>query len=120
MPGMEAYRGFLRRWLVGVVCVVLAIGATVESVNYWSKDSTGTLAAGFPVFFIWDDAGGSPIATWGQIDAGDWVNLDWVGYFLDILFYSVLFWTLWLSALVLVRRLRQSHARRRRTAGDRR
>ena len=103
---MKAYRFSPRGCLVGIVSVLLAIGVTVQSVNYQRPADpvcNGSLGAGFPVSILCDDVGGSPIANYGKIDAGDWFNLNPLGFLIDVLFYTVLFWVAWLTALSLFR-----------------
>ena len=92
--------------LIGITSVFLAIGATIQSVNYHRPADPvcgGGLGAGFPLSVLCDDVGGSPIDNYGKIDAGDLFNLNPFGSLVDVLFYTVLFLVAWLTTLSLFR-----------------
>ena len=79
--------------------LLLAICLTVATVNYQRPSALfcgERLSAGFPVAFICDASGESPVSSWGKIDWADVDSINPPGSFVDILFYVVLSWTTWL------------------------
>ncbi len=105
-----------RGCIVALVAVVLAIGATVVSANYYQprgpdvrspvtgESGGGSLTAGFPIPFLEDDTSSSPTDGWGRIDAADWESPDPLPFLMDILFYTVLFWIAFHGVLRLAER----------------
>ena len=73
----------------------LAICLMVATVNYQHTSGLlcdGRLSAGFPLAFICDASGESPLSSIGTIGWADLDNLSLLGSFLDILFYLTLVW----------------------------
>jgi hypothetical protein len=75
--------------------MVLAIFLTVGTINYQHPSHllcNGRLSAGFPVAFICDASGESPLSSVGKIDWADINSINPLGSLVDILFYMVLLW----------------------------
>ncbi len=88
---MEKTLSFTRACLPGIVCLFLAVILMWSTKNYQRSDALGCyghLGAGFPIAFICDDPGGSPLSSAGTIDQDDVINP--LGFLGDILFYTVL------------------------------
>ena len=98
-----------RGFILAVLSVLLAIALMVGTVGYQRRPAPlcfGQLGAGFPLPFLCDDAGGSPLSSAGKIDSADLSNIS-LGVFLDIPFYSVLLWVAGYGVLWVARRLRR-------------
>ena len=73
--------------------MVLAIFLTVGTINYQHPSDplcNGRLSAGFPVAFICDASGESPLSSVGKIDWADINSINPLGSLVDILFYMLL------------------------------
>jgi len=91
--GRKAVRSFPRGCLFGFLSLLLGIclaaGSTVYQRQYYPV-CQGGLSAGFPIAFLCDGSGGSPIGTPGKIDLADWFNANPLALLLDILLYGAL------------------------------
>jgi hypothetical protein len=102
MKETQLFQQGLRGCFIGLLNIVLAIGAMAMSANYHYPQQAachGMLGAGFPVLFICDDwGGGSPTGSWNKIDFVDVVNggIRPGGFFVDFLFYILLILIIWL------------------------
>jgi len=95
---MQENKSFSRGCILGILSMVLGIVLTVSSAQYQRKYypvCQGGLSAGFPIVFICDDTGGSPISSWGKIDFGDVANVNPITFILDFLLYSALLSIAW-------------------------
>lgn len=103
---MNKYRFFppgYRGCIFSVVIMLLAICLTVGTVKYQHPSGLfcqGKLSAGFPVAFICDASGESPLSSVGKIDWADLDSINLPGSFIDILFYMTL---LYLARLAIHR-----------------
>src|SRR5512134_2791699 len=83
---------------IGLASAVLGLCLTLGTVLY-QRDPTptcgGGLSAGFPLPFICDDSGGSPISSWGKIDLADIANINPRLLLLDFLLDSALLTLAW-------------------------
>lgn len=99
---MNEYRFFshgYRGCIFSVVTMALAVCLTVGTVNYQHPSGLfceGRLSAGFPVAFICDASGESPLSSVGKIEWADIDSINLLGSLVDILFYRVLLWIAWL------------------------
>ncbi len=88
-----------------VVALALAVSVTAATVSYQRPSRLfcgGRLSAGFPLPFVCDATGESPLSSVGQIDWADADSVSFPGSFLDILFYMILSWLAWLGLRGLV------------------
>jgi hypothetical protein len=95
---MQENRSFSRGCSLGILSIVLGIVLTLSSAQYQRRYypvCQGGLSAGFPIVFICDDTGGSPVTSWGKIDFGDIININPVAFILDFLLYSALLSIAW-------------------------
>lgn len=111
-PNEQNYSFFSRGYrglLYDLLHLSLAIVLTRATVIYQRPSDPlcgGTLSGGFPLAFLCDNAGESPIDDWGKISWGiDRPNL--VGTFVDILFYFVLVWIISFMVLKIFQQVRQ-------------
>lgn len=80
-PPSQEYRLFSRSvscLFIDLIYISLAISLMVGTVGYQSKSTvfcSGRLGAGFPIAFICDNSGESPISDWGIISWSDNPNL---------------------------------------------
>jgi len=84
--------------ILSIVGIFVAVGLTILSVNYQHPDPLicrGLPGAGFPVPFICDASGESPLSSVGKINSADLDNLNPFGSLVDILFYIVATWIVW-------------------------
>ena len=91
----------LRRVVLALVVLTLAIGLTVGTVIYQRPSGLlceGRLSAGFPVAFVCDASGESPLSSVGKIDWADVDGLNLIGSVVDIMFYVGLLWLARLGA----------------------
>ena len=101
----------LRIILIVFVSMLLAIFAMVLSVNYQYPENLacgGMLGAGFPALYICDNwGGGSPTSSWGKITLIDVFNggINFGGFVVDFLFYTVLFFMVILIMRAIYHRL---------------
>lgn len=56
----------------------------------------GNLSAGFPLPFLCNNTGGSPISSWGRIDLFELLSIKWRVFLLDFLLYGALVTFLWI------------------------
>jgi hypothetical protein len=85
----RGYRGYA----FDMLSVLLAIGLTIATVNYQHTSQLlcdGRLSAGFPLAFICDASGESPLSSVGKIDWADLDSINRMGSFIDILLYLTL------------------------------
>jgi hypothetical protein len=73
----------------GCVFGFLTVGTLFYQRQYYPV-CQGGLSAGFPIAFLCDGSGGSPIGSWGKIDLADWVNGNPLAFLLDFLLYGAL------------------------------
>ena len=95
---MQENKSFSRGCILGILSIVLGIVLTISSAQYqrqYYPVCHGGLSAGFPIVFICDDTGGSPISSWGKIDFGDVANVNPITFILDFLLYSALLSIAW-------------------------
>ena len=95
---MQENKSFPRGCVLGILSIALGIVLTVSSARYqrqYYPVCQGGLSAGFPIVFICDDTGGSPISSWGKIDFGDVANVNPIAFILDFLLYSALLSIAW-------------------------
>jgi hypothetical protein len=106
---MKAGRSFLLRWVVVMVTLLLATGLTFSTLSYQRSSDPlcgGRLSAGFPLAFLCDATGESPLSSVGRIDQADWDSINLPGSFVDILFYALVLWIGGLGALTVIRQIR--------------
>ena len=95
---MQENKSFPRGCFLGILSFVLGIVLTIVSAQYqrqYYPVCQGGLSAGFPIVFICDDTGGSPISSWGKIDFGDVANVNPLAFILDLLLCSALLSVTW-------------------------
>src|SRR5512142_1751177 len=91
----------LPAWLLVIPILLLSCGLAVATVYYQHPDSTlcrGLLGAGFPLPFVCDASGESPLSSVGRIDWADLDSINPLGSLIDILFYALILrlgWALW-------------------------
>ena len=91
-------RSLPRGCLFGILTLLLSLALTASTAlvqRRYFPVCGGGLSAGYPIVFICDDSGGSPISSWGRIDAADWGNLNLPAFTLDFLLYEALLWLAW-------------------------
>jgi len=101
----KANRPAPRGCIFGFMTILLGIGLTVSTLFYQRQNypvCQGGLSAGFPLAFICDDTGGSPISSWGRIDGADWFNMNPVAFVLDFLLYGALLSLAWVVVMGFV------------------
>jgi len=89
----KADQPFPRGCVFGFLTILLGICLAAGTVFYQRQDypvCQGGLSAGFPIAFLCDGSGGSPIGSWGKIDLADWFNVNPLALLLDILLYGAL------------------------------
>jgi hypothetical protein len=103
----KKYRFFsrgLRGLFFDLLHLSLAVLLTLASINYQHSSDPlcrGGLSGGFPLAFLCDNAGESPISDWGKISfRSDIPNL--FGAFVDILFYMALLWIISFSTMRII------------------
>jgi hypothetical protein len=108
------YWGFLRGYrgvIFDLVNIMLAVCLTIGTVNYQRPSDPlcgRRLSAGFPMAFICDATGESPLSSVGKINWADVDSLNPIGAFVDTLFYTAL---LSITALMALRLFHQIHRR---------
>ena len=84
------FSGGYRTYIFDCVIMLLAICLTVATVHFQHSSRLlcdGRLSAGFPVAFVCDASGESPLSRVGKIDAADLDSMNLLGSFVDVLFY---------------------------------
>jgi hypothetical protein len=84
------FSGGYRTYIFDIVIMLLAICLTVGTVTFHHSSRLfcdGRLSAGFPVAFICDASGESPLSSVGKIDGADVDSINLLGSFVDVLFY---------------------------------
>ncbi len=84
------FSGGYRTWIFDIVIMLLAICLTVATIHFQRSSGLfcyGRLSAGFPAPFICDASGESPLSSVGKIDAADVDSINFLGSFVDVLFY---------------------------------
>jgi hypothetical protein len=79
-----------RTYIFDIVIMLLAICLTVGTVTFHHSSQlvcNGRLGAGFPMAFICDASGESPLSSVGKIDGADVDSINLLGSFVDTLFY---------------------------------
>ncbi len=111
-PRDNKYRFFsrgLRGLFFDLAKLFLAVSLMLATVNYQRSSDPlcgGDLSAGFPLAFLCDNAGESPISDWWKIS---WTDiLHPLGVYVDILFYVAL---LWITSFIVLRIFRQNSIR---------
>ena len=103
----KADRSFQHGCLPGLVSILLAICLTAGSAFYQRRNypvCQGGLSAGFPLVFLCDGSGGSPIGSQGEIDLADWLNGNPLAFLLDFLLYGALLSSAWLIVMGFMRK----------------
>ncbi len=88
----------LPTWLLASLLVLLSICLTAATVSYQHADLTlcrGLLGAGFPLPFVCDASGESPLSSVGRIDWADLDSINLPGTLIDVLFYSLILLGAW-------------------------
>jgi hypothetical protein len=104
---MKPSQSLLNGCILGILSILLGICLTAGTVFYQRRDypvCQGSMSAGFPIAFICDSSGGSPIGSWGKIDLADWVNGNPLAFLLDFLLYAALLSLAWLIVMGLIRK----------------
>ena len=102
-------RGF-RGVVTDLGWISLAIGMTLTSFGYQLPSEPpcgGGPGAGFPVAFICDAKGDSPISDWGRMSWHDVPNP--LGILVDFLFYAAVLWMISFIAVRASKQLRTLH-----------
>jgi hypothetical protein len=90
---------YIRNGLVfSLVNILLGLCLTIASALYQRDPDPacqGGLSAGFPLAYICDDSGGSPISSWGRIDLADIPNVNPRVLLLDFLLLDALASVVW-------------------------
>ena len=93
--------------------LLLAICMTIGSVFYQRNPEPAChgagLGAGFPLPFVCDDSGGSPISSWGKIDQADIAHVNPRVFLLDFLLYNALVTLVGTAVLGLLHKTASSH-----------
>ncbi len=88
--GHRFFSGGYRTYLFDIVIMLLAICLTAATAHIQHSSRLlcdGRLSAGFPVAFVCDASGESPLSSVGKIDAADLDSINLLGSFVDVLFY---------------------------------
>lgn len=87
------FSGGYRAYLSDIVIMFVAICLTAATV-YFQRSSGllcgGRLGAGFPVAFVCDASGESPLSSVGKLDGADLSSISSLGSSVDVLFYVFL------------------------------
>lgn len=78
-----------------LLAFVITLGTTLAQ---RSNDPAcgNNLSAGFPLPFLCDSTGGSPISSWGRIDWFELLGIKWRVFLLDFLLYGALCTIFWI------------------------
>ena len=113
-PQVKNYRFFSRGFpglFFDLLHLSLAILLTLATAIYQRPSDPfcgGDLSAGFPLAFLCDNAGESPIHDWGKITLSiDRPNL--LGTYVDTLFYLVLLWMISFMALGTIQQVKNAY-----------
>jgi hypothetical protein len=93
------YGLFSRGWrgmLHDLGMMVMATCLLLTSVSYQRLDTPvcgGGLSAGFPLAFVCNDGGGSPLSSANQIDQDDAANVHHLALYINLLVYLTLVWS---------------------------
>jgi hypothetical protein len=108
----KKYRFFsrgLRGLFFDLLHLSLAVLLTLATINHQRSSDPmcgGGLSGGFPLAFLCDNAGESPISDWGKISFhSDIPNL--FGAFVDILFYMALLWIISFTTIRIIQMMNQ-------------
>ncbi|HLO27649.1 MAG TPA: hypothetical protein VK249_00850 [Anaerolineales bacterium] len=104
---MKLARSFPTGCGFALVSIALGFCLTLGSAFYQrASDPTchGNLSAGFPLPFVCDEAGGSPIDSWGRIDLFELFGTNLRVFLLDFLLYGALLSLAWIVILGLFRK----------------
>jgi TRAP-type C4-dicarboxylate transport system permease large subunit len=84
----------LKASILGGIVILLALALTIASVYYQRRNDPlcRRLGAGFPLAFVCDASGESPLSSVGTIDWADRTSINIIGSLVDLLFYSLLLW----------------------------
>ena len=87
--------------VIGMASALLGLCLTLGTILYHREADPdpmcgGGVSAGFPLSFICDDTGGSPIGSWGKIDFADIFNINPRPLLLDFLLDSAALTLAWL------------------------
>jgi len=95
---MKENRSFSHGCVLGILSILLGICLTAGTAFYqrsYYPVCHGGLSAGFPIVFLCDGSGGSPIGITGRIDIADWSHVNPMAFLLDFLLYSALLSLTW-------------------------
>ena len=87
------FSGGYRACIVDIMIMVLAICLTAATANYQRPSRLfcdGRVSAGFPVAFICDASGESPLSSVGIVNWADLDSINILGSLVDVLFYMML------------------------------
>jgi hypothetical protein len=104
---MKSYQPVPRGCIFGMLSILLGICLTAGTAYYqrsYDPACGGGLSAGFPLAFLCDGSGGSPIGIQGKIDFADWQHVNPPAFLLDFLLYSALLAMAWMVMMGLFRR----------------
>lgn len=111
-PQVKKYRFFSRGFrglFFDFLHLSMAIFLTLATASYQRPSDPlcgGGLSGGFPLAFLCDNAGESPIRDWGIITWGiDMPNL--LGTYIDVLFYLAVLWAISFMALMTIQPLKK-------------
>jgi hypothetical protein len=99
-------RSFAGGCISGLLSILLGLALTASTAlvqRRYYPVCGGGLSAGYPIVFLCDGSGGSPIGIPGRIDSADWVNGNPPAFLLDFLLYSALLWLAWTAVMALLR-----------------
>jgi len=104
---MKKSPSFSSGCIFGILTILLGIGLTLGTTFRQRPDDPacrGNLSAGYPLPFLCDSTGGSPISSWGRIDLFELIGINWRVFLLDFLLYGALLSLVWIIATSLVRK----------------
>ena len=103
---MKEKRSFPGGCSLAILSIILGICLTLGTTMYQRQNDPvcrGNLSAGFPLPFLCDESGGSPISSWGRIDWWELFGMNLNVFLLDFLLYGALISIAWLVGVGLVR-----------------
>lgn len=86
--------------MMAFLSILLGLCLALASALYQRQNDPacgGSLSAGFPLPYLCDETGGSPISSWGRIDMVELLGTNMRVFLLDLLLYcalTALIWTL--------------------------
>lgn len=104
---MKEDRSFRSGCSLGILSILLGFSLTLGTAFYQRPDDPacgGGLSAGFPLPFLCDEAGGSPISSWGRIDLFELLGTNPRVFLLDFLLISALLLLVWMVVRSLLRK----------------